>query len=141
MEIYEVTPKFYTLDEVKEQANSLIKEAKELLKTPSKAKDGKEVLEGAISALENLVKSSTDRHAITDGMDTLRAAMEYYRSGNSTGNGNNENGGNGSGDKNDSTVETPSTGVNESIVLFASILVISAGAFVYLNRKNSREKA
>ena len=118
MEIYEVTPKFYTLDEVKEQANSLIKEAKELLKTPSKAKDGKEVLEGAISALENLVKSSTDRHAITDG-----------------------NGGNGSGDKNDSTVETPSTGVNESIVLFASILVISAGAFVYLKRKNSREKA
>lgn len=134
VEIYEVTPEFYTLDEIKEQAKALIKEAKELLKTPTNKKDVKEVLESAISSLEALVDSSTDRHEITNGINELKAAMEYYKSGNSG-----EDNGNNNGDNGAIKPDSPDTGESTNTTLFATMLMASAAMLTFLKRKKRED--
>lgn len=134
VEIYEVTPEFYTLDEIKEQGKALIKEAKELLKTPTNTKDGKEVLESAISSLEALVNSSTDRHEIAKGINELKAAMEYYKSGNSG-----EDNGNNNGDNGAIKPDSPDTGESTNTTLFATMLMASAAMLTFLKRKKRED--
>lgn len=130
IELFELTPEFYTLDEIKEIAEGAIAEAEDALANHNGSAEAKEALQSALDELKGLLETSTDRNEIYEATLRLQDAVKAYKDSAATDAGDN-------GDKDDTDDVDTGDATNTAGLL---TLLLGSMAALFLGKRRKEER-